>query len=164
MVDLVKFTDALAQSEATQPVFQALRDLACDVLDLRLFTVMTFNLERKVSQRIYTDNPDAYPVGGEKQVMDTACTRSLLVEKKAFVGNTIEDLATVFPDWEKIQSLGLESCLNLPIVVDGKTLGSLNGLSIAGHFTPERIAAAEQLRLPGAATFLLARQSTGLNS
>ena len=79
----------------------------------------------------------------------------MLLRHQPFIGNSIEDLAAVFPDWEKIQSLGLESCLNLPVVVGNKVIGTLNCLNVAGHFTPARVSAANQLALPAVATFLL---------
>ncbi len=45
--------------------------------------------------------------------------------------------------------------MNVPIVVAGRVLGTLNCLNVAGHFTPERIAAAETLKEAGAIAFLL---------
>ena len=93
--------------------------------------------------------------------LDTIWTETVLGRQDTFVGNTIEELAAVFPDWEKIQSLGLESCLNLPIIINGNVVGTLNCLNVADHFTVERVAAANQLKLPGAAAFLLAAQASG---
>ena len=75
---------------------------------------------------------------------------------KTFVANTIEEIAEVFPDHELIRSLGCESCLNLPIFINGEMRGTLNCLHEAGHYTPERVAAAETLKPAGALAFLLA--------
>ena len=97
-------------------------------------------------------------------MLDNIWTQTVLAGQQAYVGNSIEALAEVFQDWEKIQSLGLGSCLNLPIIVGGQVLGTLNCLNVAGHFTPERVAAADQLKLPGAVAFLLARQNAGLKT
>lgn len=135
--------------------------MAYDRLDLKQFTIMTFDEDRGVAQRIYSDDPEPYPVGGEKPVLDNIWTETVLRNQKPFVGNSITALAEVFPDWEKIQSLGLESCLNLPIVIGGSVMGTLNCLNGPGHFTPERVAAADQLKLPGAVALLLARQRSG---
>ena len=161
MADFSPFVAALAGTNASQAVFRALAQLAYEHLDLKQFTVMTVDQERGVAARIFSDDPEPYPVGGEKPILDTIWTETVLVRQETFVGNTIEELAEVFPDWEKIQSLGLESCLNLPIIVDGKVMGTLNCLNVAGHFTPQRIAAANNLKLPGAAAFLLAAQASG---
>lgn len=161
MTDMSGFVSAMARPDPAQACFEALRALAYEILDLKQFTIMTFDEERGVAQRIFSDDPVPYPVGGEKPVLDNIWTETVLRGRKTFVGNSIEALAEVFPDWEKIQSLGLESCLNLPIIVDDTVLGTLNCLNGPGHFTPDRIAAANQLQIPGAAAFLLARQNPG---
>ncbi len=161
MADFAPFVAALAGPNASKAAFKALAQLAYDILHLKQFTVMAVDLDRGVAARIFSDDPEPYPVGGEKPILDTIWTETVLGRQETFVGNTIEELAVVFPDWEKIQSLGLESCLNLPIIIDGHVMGTLNCLNVAGHFTPERITAANQLKLPGAAAFLLAAQTSG---
>lgn len=160
MTDYEPFVSALAQPDPTEAAFAALRQLAYDTLDLKQFTIMTSDPIRGVASRIYSDDPIPYPVGGEKPIQDNLWTDTVLKRQETFVGNSIEELAAVFPDWEKIQSLGLESCLNLPIIIDRQVVGTLNCLNVAGHFTPERIKAANQLKLPGAAVFLLAAQKS----
>jgi len=150
---------ALASPNPVEASCAALRQLAYDVLDLKQFTMMTFDQERGVAQRIFTDDENAYPVGGEKPILENAWTEAVLKRHQIFVGNTIEELAAVFPDWEKIQSLGLESCINLPVIVGSKVIGTLNCLNVAGHFTPARVSAANQLTLPAIATFLLATRN-----
>lgn len=164
MADLTRIVSALSGPDPQATGFEALRRMAYDLLDLKQFTMMTFDQDRGVARRVYTDDPEAYPVGGEKPVLDNIWTKTVLFGHQTFVGNTIEELAEVFPDWEKIQSLGLESCLNLPIIVGNKVMGTLNCLNGANHFTPERIAAAEHLKLPGAAMFLLIHQKEGLSA
>ena len=159
MADFAPFVAALAKTNASDAAFKALAQLAYDILDLKQFTVMTVNQKRGVAARIFSDDPVPYPVGGEKPILETIWTETVLRRQETFVGNSIEELAEVFPDWEKIQSLGLESCLNLPIIINGTVVGTLNCLNVAGHFTPERIQAANQLKLPGAAAFLLAAQN-----
>ena len=159
MADFAPFVAALAKTNASDAAFKALAQLAYDILDLKQFTVMTVDQKRGVASRIFSDDPAPYPVGGEKPILETIWTETVLRRQETFVGNSIEELAEVFPDWEKIQSLGLESCLNLPIIINGTVVGTLNCLNVAGHFTPERIQAANQLKLPGAAAFLLAAQN-----
>ena len=159
MADFAPFVAALAGANASDAAFKALAQLAYDILDLKQFTVMAVDQKRGVAARIFSDDPVPYPVGGEKPILETIWTETVLWRQETFVGNTIEALAEVFPDWEKIQSLGLESCLNLPIIINGTVVGTLNCLNVAGHFTPERVAAANQLKLPGAAAFLLAAQN-----
>ena len=160
MTDFSPFVAALASPKPVEASCQALRQIAYEVLDLKQFTMMTFDQQRGKGQRIFTDDPESYPVGGEKPILENTWTETVLFNHQTFVGNSIEDLAAVFPDWEKIQSLGLESCLNLPVIVGEKVIGTLNCLNVAGHFTPERVTAANQLIIPAAATFLLAANTT----
>ncbi|MEM9707472.1 MAG: GAF domain-containing protein [Pseudomonadota bacterium] len=159
MSDPAPLVAALAEPNPLEGACRALRQLANDLLDLKQFTMMTFDHDRGVAQRIFSDDPGPYPMGGEKPILANAWTKTVLEGHGTFVGNSIEDLAEVFPDWEVIRSLGLESCLNLPIVIDAQVVGTLNCLNGAGHFTPERVQAAEELKLPGAAAFLLAARA-----
>jgi GAF domain-containing protein len=70
--------------------------------------------------------------------------------------NSLDHIARVFPDHALIASLGCQSSLNLPIVVGGSVIGTINQLHEAGFYTPERVAFAKGLGLAGAAAFLLA--------
>lgn len=136
------------------PPYQALCDLVVAELDVSLFTVMTFDPETSEAQRIWSNQPEAYPAGGRKPAPETDWGKQVLEDHEPFVGNSIEALAEHFSDHELIRSLGCESCLNLPVVLDGKVLGTLNCLGGPGHFTPERVARAARLVAPGAVCLL----------
>ena len=110
---------------------------------------------RNVARRNYSNMPEAYPVSGEKPRNLTKWSEQVEVAKQIFVANSIDEIAEVFPDYELIQSLGCESCMNIPIVVQDKVIGTLNCLHEAGHYTPQRVAAAEELKHAGALAFLL---------
>ena len=71
------------------------------------------------------------------------------------MANDIDGIAEVFPDHEKILSLGCESVINVPVVAAGDLLGTINCLDRAGAYTAARITAAGELALPGVACFLL---------
>lgn len=148
---------AIAES-GNQPevTFKELEKLVDDTIGVKLFTLMELDHDRDVAWRSYTNMPDAYPVLGEKPRQRNSWTEIVDDRHETFVANTIGEIADVFPDHELIQSLGCESCMNIPIVINGKLRGTLNCLHEAGHFTPERVAAAEQLKTAGAVAFLLA--------
>ena len=135
------YINAVADPDQPETTFRALATLADEILDLKQFTMMASDEARGVARRIYTDNPRDYPIGGEKLIPLNIWSEIIFNRNEIFVGNSIEELAKVFSDWELIQSLGLESCLNLPIIIEGKVVGTLNCLSVAGHFTPARIEA-----------------------
>ena len=73
--------------------------------------------------------PEAYPVFGTKEVEEGFWTGHVLDRHETFVANTIEDIAEVFDDHELIRSLGCEPVINVPVVVGGKILGTINCLT-----------------------------------
>ena len=147
--------DALAESNQPQSYFSALEKQVNDTVGVKLFTLMEIDHVRNVARRNYSNMPEAYPVSGEKPRNLTKWSEQVEVAKQIFVANSIDEIAEVFPDYELIQSLGCESCMNIPVVVQDKVIGTLNCLHEAGHYTPQRIAAAEQLKHAGALAFLL---------
>ncbi|MGD9912540.1 MAG: GAF domain-containing protein [Rhizobiaceae bacterium] len=156
MPDYASMTKAVAaQGRQPEAAFDALRALTEEVVGVKLFTVMTRDPVEGVAQRIYSNMPDAYPVSGKKPANETDWTRQVVVEKRTFVANDIASIAEVFYDHELIKSLGCESVINVPIVIDGEVLGTINCLHEAGFYTPEKIEAAEALKLPGAVCLLL---------
>ncbi|WP_202618556.1 MULTISPECIES: GAF domain-containing protein [unclassified Ensifer] len=159
MPDYKFFVEAVAAAgQQPQAAYAALEKLTHDVVGVKLFTIMTSDTKDKFSERVYSNMPDAYPVLGTKPYNDTRWSDITLRDKQTFVANTIEDIATVFDDHELIQSLGCESVINVPIIVDGEVIGTLNCLHEAGFYTDERIKAAEALKLPGAVCMLLHEQ------
>jgi GAF domain-containing protein len=155
---MTKLAAALAAPDQPGAYMAALERLVGDTIGVRLFTLMEINRARGVAARIHSSNPDAYPVAGEKPFPENAWM-TVIQAGKMFVANTHAEIAAVFPDHELIRSLGCESCLNIPVTIGGEVVGTLNCLHEAGHFTPERLAAADALSLPGAVAFLLAARA-----
>lgn len=92
----------------------------------KLFTCLLHHPAARESERRYTNQPAAYPVGGRKPVPDSAWARRLFVEREPYIGYTADDIREVFFDHVLIASLGYASVLNVPVVHDGRTLGVLN--------------------------------------
>jgi GAF domain-containing protein len=92
----------------------------------KLFTCLLHHPAARESERRYTNQPAAYPVGGRKPVPDSAWARRLFVEREPYIGYTADDIREVFFDHALIASLGCASVLNVPVVQDGRTLGVLN--------------------------------------
>lgn len=152
MTDLSK---AMASGDQPMATFKALEQLVDQTIGIKLFTLMEIDPARGVARRNYSNMPDAYPTSGEKPMHDNAWSDQVQGRHETFVANSIDEIAAVFPDHELILSLGCESCLNLPIVVGDRVIGTLNCLHDAGHYTPERVAASESLKPAGALAFLL---------
>ena len=154
--DYSAFTRAVADGDRLpEQAFDALWTLTRDMVGVKLFTIMTYDGKQGVASRIYSNMPDAYPVSGTKPANETDWSRQVIGEKRTFVANDIDGIAAVFSDHELIRSLGCESVINVPIVLDGEVAGTINCLDVAGHYTADRVAAAEALKLPGLVCLLL---------
>jgi GAF domain-containing protein len=154
--DYASFLNEAARADnQPQAAFDALCALTEQIVGVKLFTIMTHDARNGVAGRIYSNMPDAYPVSGTKPANETDWSRQVIGEKKIFVANDIDGIRAVFDDHELIRALGCESVINVPILIDGKVAGTINCLHEAGFYTPERVAAAEALKLPGMVCLLL---------
>jgi hypothetical protein len=119
---------AAALAEPGQPAtaYRALETALGAVLGHRLFTVLRFHAATGESERVWTNAPAAYPVAGRKALNPTFWSRQVLQERRPYLGRTAADIRAVFFDHELIASLGCASVLNVPVVWDGRVLGTLN--------------------------------------
>lgn len=152
---------ALADTDQPHATFQALHRRVEEAIGTRLFTLTKIDQTQGLASRIYTTHPDAYPVHGQKQIEPNTWTATVLDRHETFIASSIDEIATVFPDHALIQSLGLESCTNIPIIIAGSVIGTLNCLDVAGHYSPQKAQASEALKPHGAIAFLLHAVQTG---
>jgi transcriptional regulator with GAF, ATPase, and Fis domain len=117
-----------------QALFGGLDAALGAVLGHRLFTLMRYHERTGESERIYTTHPREYPVGGKKPLNPTAWTEQVLKRQQPYLGRTPADVQAVFFDHALIASLGCGSVLNVPVVWDGRVLGTINLLHEAGWY------------------------------
>ena len=125
---------ALRDTGQPETGFRALDHAMGAVIGHKLFTVLLHHASAKESERRYTNQPAAYPVGGRKPVTASPWTERLFVERQPYIGRSADDIRTVFFDHELILSLGCASVLNVPAVWNGRTLGTINLLHEAGWY------------------------------
>ena len=146
-VDPLPHLEAVARAmmEAGQPGpgFRALDRAMGAVIGHKLFTVLLHHAGARESERRYTNQPAAYPVGGRKPVTASPWTERLFTERRPYIGRSAQDIRTVFFDHELILSLGCASVLNVPVVWNGRTLGSINLLHEAGWYDDDDLPVAE---------------------
>lgn len=145
---------ALAAPGQPAAGFEALEQACSQVIGHKLFTILLFHSDSGESERVHTNHPEAYPVGGRKALNPTFWTDHVLREQKAYIGRSYDDVRAVFFDHELIRSLGCESVLNLPVVLGGRTLGTINLLHEAGWYEDAHIAVGSvfaALAVPGLA-------------
>ena len=137
-----------------QDTFADLHRAIADLGVARLFTLSVQDNAAGLVRRAYTSDAAAYPLSVPKPIQQDAWSQQVLVEGRAFIANTTAEFAPFFFDHAQINALGCQSAANLPVIVKGEVIGTVNILDVEGHFTPARVAAIEAAiaaRLPALA-------------
>lgn len=139
------FVAAISQATDADGAWSALANLAATVAGHRLFTATLVDTPAGVVRRAYSSRPDEYPTSGTKPLRGNSGSwfETVFVRRRIFVANSAEDIAKNFPDHELIASLGCASIINLPVILGGDLVATVNLLAEAGHYTSERVAAVE---------------------
>jgi hypothetical protein len=155
---LAEFDHALSLATNPDAPFDALLNLTRATIGVKLFTFMTADMKTELASRSYTSHPEDYPVSGTKPITYDRWFAIVHKDRDCFVANTLDDIATVFPDFELIGSLGCGSVINLPVVLGDTLVGTVNMLHEEQHYTPERVEAAKAwLSVPAKASYLASR-------
>ncbi|TMV55653.1 GAF domain-containing protein [Thioclava sp. BHET1] len=136
---LSRFNLRLAMAKRAETPFEALNALVQALLGAQLVTVTTVEEDGALARRSFTNRGDVYPVSGIKRVQPNAWSAIVLERRETYVANSLEEIATVFPDHALIGSLGLGSVVNMPILLGRELMATLNLLDAPGYFTPTRV-------------------------
>ncbi|RKK06157.1 GAF domain-containing protein [Pseudoroseomonas wenyumeiae] len=123
---LARVFEAAARDNGPLPRIRAADLLARELTGQQLCTAMVFDRQAMTVQRIFSSRPSEYPVGGRKPKRDTEWGRQVLLEGRRFEGEGEVAIRAHFADHEVILGLGLRSIVNLPILVGGACVGTLN--------------------------------------
>ncbi len=128
-----------------------------------MLTILLYDVASGQGRRIYSSDPAAYPVGDYKPIPRTDWVDRVLIRQENFVAYDVDEFRPHYADWEKLQAMGLLSGTNLPIVVAGEAIGSVNLTAREeGFYTQERVAtAARHGWLAAVALLLEARAERG---
>jgi len=135
------FDAEIANARSAEEAFKALQGLTEATIGVKLFTYMGVDMENELARRAYTSDPANYPTSGTKPIHYDAWFDIVHKQRDYFVANTIGDIAKVFADYELIDSLGCQSVVNMPVILRGELVGTVNMLDVEGYYTPERVAA-----------------------
>lgn len=111
----------------------------CRQLGTQLFTLSVLDPAAGLARRAYTSHPAEYPTAGIKPMTHDGWYDHVVAAGLPFVANTPPEFARYFFDHALITSLGLGSCINIPVISGTVVLGTVNLLAEAGHFTPTRL-------------------------
>ena len=123
---------------------ELLADLSRPGQPMRLFAAIEAETRRRVGHRLFTllyvdgaevarihsNRPDDYPVSGRKLMGPTPWGDLVLRDQKPFVGRDMDAIRWAFFDHEQIRGLGLGAVINIPVVYDGATIGTMNMLDV----------------------------------
>ncbi|MET0436748.1 MAG: GAF domain-containing protein [Devosia sp.] len=136
---LAAFDAAIAEAKGVEAAFAALQTLTEATVGVKLFTYMTVDMANELARRAYTSDAVSYPTSGTKPIHYDAWFDIVHKQHAYFVANTIEDISKVFPDYELINSLGCQSVVNMPVILGGELVGTVNMLHETDFYTPERV-------------------------
>jgi GAF domain-containing protein len=156
---LADFRSTIETADNADAAWSALETFADGLFGVKLFTVSAVDMAKGVARRLYTSDPENYPVSGTKPLVVDPWFEQVVIGRQSFVRNTLAEIAEHFPDHELIGRLGCGSALNMPVVLGGEVAGTVNCLHAEHHFTPERVAAARHLALPALAAFRVFRRA-----
>jgi hypothetical protein len=121
----------------------------------RLFTLLYVDGDEVA--RVYSNRPSEYPVSGRKHMGPTPWGAHVLDGMKPFVGRDVAAIRWAFFDAPLIESMGLGSVVNIPVLYDGKVIGTMNLLDVAFHYDEGAVAPLARLAPMLVPAFLAAR-------
>lgn len=134
-----RLLDALNHAEDDGARCAAVYAACVDLVGPCLLTISRFDRERSTLQRLWSSDPEAYPVGGSKFKADTPWTRTVLQRGEVFVGEGDAALAEAFDDIDRIRGLGLRSALNVPLIRQRRCVGTFNVLRAVERWLDDEI-------------------------
>jgi GAF domain-containing protein len=151
--------ESLAAGAAKSPaaLFEAIAQAAARRVGAGLTTAMRHDEAAATVERLYSSNPQAYPVGGRKLKRDTGWSRKVLAEHQVLVSAGDGAIRESFEDHAIIFGLGLHSCVNVPLVSEGRCIGTLNVLAARAEWSAEEIAVVRALAIAALAGVLMMR-------
>lgn len=140
-----------------ETAYRALELATKQLVGHRLFTLLYRNGDEVA--RVYSNRPTEYPVSGRKTMGPTPWGDHVLKQCKPYFGRDKAAIRWAFFDHALIESMGLGSTINLPVVYDGTCIGTINLLDAEFHYREEdvaRVAPLASLLIPA---FLQAQQT-----
>lgn len=131
-------SSALRLAGQPRPLFEALDRLTGAVVGHQLFTLLVVDGDEVA--RVYSNRPVEYPVSGRKPMGPTPWGDRVLRQQMPFLGRTRAEIRWAFFDHVLIESMGLGSVINVPVVYNGKTLGTMNLLDVEHRYSEEHLA------------------------
>ena len=151
--------ETLSAGAAKSPtaLFEAINQAATRRVGAGLVTAMGHDEAAATVERLYSSNAAAYPVGGRKLKRDSDWSKHVLVEHRVLVSAGDDAIREFYADHDQIFGLGLHSCVNVPLVSEGRCIGTLNVLRARADWSDDEVATVRALGLAALAGVLMMR-------
>ncbi|SMC48891.1 GAF domain-containing protein [Rhizobium sp. RU36D] len=130
MIDLLQH---LARPGQPQTLYRELELQLSKDIGFGLFTLLYADGHEVA--RVYSSDENSYPVFGRKAMGPTPWGEKVLKNGQPFLGPDKAAIVWAFFDHELIFSLGLGAVINIPVVYNGETIGTMNLLDKEGAYT-----------------------------
>ncbi|WP_421849747.1 GAF domain-containing protein [Oricola sp.] len=133
--------ELLAGVDATSDRYAAVDAALAEVVGHKLFTLMVIDWSANVAARVYSNRPEEYPVKGSKPLGAlNGWSKHVLEGRRHWIGRNADDIRWAFFDHETIIALDCASCLNVPVIDNGRVIGTVNLLHEAGWYNEGDVA------------------------
>ena len=126
-------------------IFELLENAFQEIIGHKLFTVLRYYKSSLELERIYSSNPSNYPLNGIKKLTNTDWSKMVLVDGNVYIGYNSNDIKLSFPDYELIERLGCRSVMNIPLILEGNVVGSVNLLNKENWYNKHQVQVAKML-------------------
>ena len=142
---LLKIDQSILLKNKSYNIFCLLDNAFQDLIGHKLFTVLRYDKISLELERIYSSNPSNYPLNGIKKLTNTDWSKIVLVDGNVYIGYNSNDIKLSFPDYELIERLGCRSVMNIPLILKGNVVGSVNLLNKENWYNEHQVQVAKML-------------------
>jgi len=136
---LSELLTVLGQPGQPNSLYVALDRATKAVAGHQLFTLLYVHGNDVV--RTYSNRPAEYPVSGRKPMGQTPWGDHVIRGAKPYLGRDKAGIRWAFFDHVLIESMGLGSAINIPVVYDGLCIGTMNLLDAEHHYEQRHVEA-----------------------
>ena len=142
---ILKIDQLVSLNNNNFKIFELLENAFQEIIGHKLFTVLRYDKSSLELERIYSSNPSNYPLNGIKKLTNTDWSKIVLVDGNVYIGYNSNDIKSSFPDYELIERLGCRSVMNIPLILEGNVVGSVNLLNKENWYNEHQVQVAKIL-------------------
>ena len=136
---ILKIDQIVSLNNNNFKTFELLENAFQEIIGHKLFTVLRYDKNSLELERIYSSNPSNYPLNGIKKLTNTDWSKIVLVDGNVYIGYNSNDIKLSFPDYELIERLGCRSVMNIPLILKGNVVGSVNLLNTENWYNDHQV-------------------------